>query len=84
MMKPLNRRLLIEINKEETHQGAFFVPEEEKVEEFVTATVLSCAVDCSQDYTGKNVVLHSFGVEQVTVRGETYTFIGENHLICTE
>ena len=83
-MKPLNRRLLIEINKEETHQGAFFVPVEEKVEEFVVATVLSCADDCSQDYTGKNVVLHSFGVEQVTIRGETYTFIGENHLICAE
>jgi len=83
-LKPLNRRLLIEINKEETHQGAFFVPEEEKVEEFVTAKVLSCAADCSQDYTGKNVVLHSFGVDLGGGRVIKNTFIGENHLICTE
>ena len=83
-MKPLNRRLLIEINKEETQQGAFFVPQEEKVEEFVAATVLASATDCSQDYTGRTVVVHSFGVEKVIVRGKTYTFIGENHLICAE
>jgi co-chaperonin GroES (HSP10) len=83
-MKPLNRRLLIEIIKEEEHQGAFYVPKEEKVEEFVPAKVLSCADDCVQDYTGKTVVIHSFGVEQVNVRGETYTFIGESHLICAE
>ena len=83
-MKPLNRRLLIEITKEETQQGAFFVPKEEKVEEFATATVLDCAADCSQDYTGRTVVIHSFGVEKVQVRGDTLTFIGENHLICAE
>ena len=83
-MKPLNRRLLIEINKEETQQGAFFVPKEEKIEEFVSATVLDCAADCSHDYTGRTVVIHSYGVEKVTVRGVTYTFIGENHLICAD
>ena len=33
-MKPLNRRLLIEVIEEEPEQGAFFVPAEEKVEEF--------------------------------------------------
>ena len=33
MMKPLNRRLLIEITEEELEQGVFFVPVEEKVEE---------------------------------------------------
>lgn len=83
-MKPLNRRLLIEIIKKEEHQGAFFIPKEEKVEEFVPAKVISCAVDCSEDYTGQTVVLHSYGIEQVTVRGDSYTFIGENHLICAE
>ena len=33
-MKPLNHRLLIEVQEEEPQQGAFFVPVEEKVEEF--------------------------------------------------
>ena len=33
-MKPWNRRLLIDIIEEEPEQGAFFVPTEEKVEEF--------------------------------------------------
>ena len=39
-MKPLNRRLLIEITEEEPQQGTFFVPVEEKVEEFLTAKVI--------------------------------------------
>ena len=81
-MKPLNRRLLIEVIEEEPEQGVFFVPTEERVEDFLPATVISCAKDCSQDLTGKSVVIHSFGREKVTVAGKTYTFIGENHLIC--
>jgi len=83
-MKPLNRRLLIEVIEEEPQQGAFFVPVEEKVEEFLTATVLACADDCSIDLAGKTVVIHSFGREEVTVQGKKYTFIGENHLVCAQ
>ena len=83
-MKPLNRRLLIEVIEEEPEQGAFFVPIEEKVEEFLAAKVIACATDCTNDLTGKSVVIHSFGREEVTVRGKKYTFIGENHLICVK
>ncbi len=83
-MKPLNRRLLIEVIEEEPEQGAFFVPVEEKVEEFLAAKVLACAEDCTNDLTGKSVVIHSFGREEVTVRGKKYIFIGENHLVCVE
>ena len=83
-MKPLNRRLLIEVIEEEPQQGAFFVPVEEKVEEFLPAKVLSCSDDCTRDLTGQTVVFHSFGREEVTLRGKRYTFIGENHLICVE
>jgi co-chaperonin GroES (HSP10) len=83
-MKPLNRRLLIEVIEEEPQQGAFFVPVEEKVEEFLTAAVLACAEDCSADLTGKTVVIHSFGTEEVMVQGKKYTFIGENHLVCAK
>ena len=83
-MKPLNRRLLIEVKEEEPQEGVFFVPAEEKVEEFLTAKVLACAEDCTHDLTGKTVVIHSFGREEVIVKGKTYTFIGENHLICAE
>jgi len=83
-MKPLNRRLLIEVTEEEPQQGAFFVPVEEKIEEFLTAKVISCADTCTDDLTGKTVVFHSFGREEVTVKGKKYTFIGENHLICVK
>ena len=83
-MKPLNRRLLIEVIEEEPEQGAFFVPVEEKIEEFLTAKVIACEADCTSDLTGKSVVIHSFGKEEVTVKGKKYTFIGENHLICVE
>ncbi len=83
-MKPLNRRLLIEVIEEEPQQGAFFVPVEEKIEEFLPAKVVSCAEDCTNDLTGKTVVIHAFGREEVKVKGKKYTFIGENHLICVE
>ena len=83
-MKPLNRRLLIEVIEEEPQQGAFFVPVEEKVEEFLLAKVVACAEDCANDLTGKAVVIHAFGREEVTAKGKRYTFIGENHLICVE
>ena len=83
-MKPLNRRLLIEVIEEEPEQGAFFVPVEEKVQEFLAAKVLACAEDCTNDLTGKSVVIHSFGREEVTVKGKKYIFIGESHLICVE
>jgi len=83
-MKPLNRRLLIEVIEEEPENGAFFVPVEEKNEEFVLAKVISCATDCTSDLAGKTVVIHSFGIEEVTAKGKKYTFIGENHLICVE
>jgi co-chaperonin GroES (HSP10) len=83
-MKPLNRRLLIEVIEEEPEQGAFFVPTEEKVEEFLPAKVIASAEDCANDLTGKTVVVHAFGREEVTVKGKKYTFIGENHLICVE
>ena len=83
-MKPLNRRLLIEIIEEEPQQGTFFVPTEEKVEDFLPARVIACASDCANDLTGKTVIVHSFGREEVTVKGKTLTFIGENHLICVE
>ena len=83
-MKPLNRRLLIEVIEEEPEQGAFFVPVEEKVEEFLTAKVIACAENCSEDLSDKTVVFHSYGKEEVLVRGKRYVFIGENHLICVE
>ena len=83
-MKPLNRRLLIEVIEEEPQQGAFFVPVEEKIEDFLPAKVIACAGDCTNDLTGETVVIHAFGREEVTVKGKKYTFIGENHLICVE
>ena len=56
-MKPLNRRLLIEVTEEAPQQGAFFVPVEEKIEEFLTAKVIACAEDCTTDLSGKIVVI---------------------------
>jgi co-chaperonin GroES (HSP10) len=83
-MKPLNRRLLIEVVEEEPEQGSFFVPVEEKVEEFLSAKVIACADDCTKDLTGEKVVILSFGREEVTVKGKTYIFIGESHLVCVD
>ena len=84
-MKPLNRRLLIEVlNQEEEQSGAFFVPQTDKApEEYTVATVLACATDCVTDLTGEKVVFTTFGMETITLDGKQYSFIGENHLICS-
>tara|TARA_B100000900_G_scaffold395704_1_gene394336 strand:+ start:403 stop:654 length:252 start_codon:yes stop_codon:yes gene_type:complete len=83
-MKPLNRRLLIEVIEEEPQTGAFFVPVEEKTEEFLPARVIACADNCTTDLTGKTVVIHAFGKEEIVFQGKSYTFIGESHLVCAE
>ena len=81
-MKPLNRRLLIEVTEEAPEEGAFFVPVEEKVEEFLTARVVASADACTADLTCRTLALHSFGKEEVIIKGKKYIFIGESHLIC--
>ena len=80
-MKPLNRRLLIEMIEEDSQSGAFLIPQEEAKSEFMIARVVACAEDCSTDLTGERVVLHAFGVEEVMVGGIRYVFVGESHLI---
>jgi co-chaperonin GroES (HSP10) len=82
MMKPLNRRLLIEVIKEAPREGSFFVPKEEKPQDFVAAKVICCASDCSEDLTDKKVIVHAFGVEKIIFEGQDYTFIGESNLVC--
>tara|TARA_B100000131_G_scaffold29154_1_gene27372 strand:- start:261 stop:518 length:258 start_codon:yes stop_codon:yes gene_type:complete len=85
-MKPLNRRLLIEVlNQAEETSGAFYVPQgEQKLPEFSFGRVVACAEDCSRDLTGSKVVFTTFGLETVTISSEEYNFIGENHLVCWE
>jgi len=85
-MKPLNRRLLIEVlNQEEEQSGAFFVPQAEKPpEEYTVGHVIECSTDCRLDLAGKKVVFTTFGLETVKYDGKDYNFIGENHLICVE
>ena len=85
-MKPLNRRLLIEVlDQEKESSGAFFIPQEEqKATEFSFGRVITCAEDCARDLSGLKVVFTTFGLETVTIASKEYNFIGENHLVCWE
>ena len=85
-MKPLNRRLLIEVlNQEEQSSGAFFVPQEKKVpNEFTIGIVIDCADDCASDLRGKKVVFTTYGIETIKIGAEELSFIGENHLVCCD
>ena len=85
-MKPLNRRLLIEVlNQEEERSGSFFVPQEKKApNEFTIGKVLDCAADCITDLKGKKVIFTTFGLETVKAGTKEYNFIVENHLVCCE
>jgi len=85
-MKPLNRRLLIEVlNQEEESSGAFFVPQEKKAQsEFTIGMVVDSADDCTSDLKGKKVVFTTFGIETVKVGVQEFSFIGESHVVCCE
>ena len=48
-----------------------------------TGQSMACATDCVTDLTGEKVVFTTFGMETVTLNGKQYSFIGENHLICS-
>ena len=79
-----NRLTPRNIDAEQALLGAILANNQaiEKVEDFLPAKVIDCADDCAKDLTGKTVVIHAFGREQVTIKGKSYTFVGENHLIC--
>ena len=73
--------LLIEVIEEEPQQGAS-VPVEEKVEEFLLAKVIACAEDCTRDLTGKTVVFHSFGKEEVKEKAKVYFYRRKSPCLC--
>lgn len=90
MIKPFNRRLLIEIQKQaekQTEVSSFFIPPEMEEEfakrrEFEVAKVISKSDDVTLPVkTGDKVVVLSHMVERVELDNVQYLFVTENNVI---
>ena len=85
-MKPFNKRILFkEVEKEETEQGKFLLPDNMiKVEPYRLVEVVSSAADWSSKFKkGDKVIIVSHLVEDVKVGGDEYHLVNENAIVLT-
>ena len=85
-MKPFNRRILFkEVEKEDTEQGKFLLPDNmKKVEPYRLVEVISSATDCSSKFKkGDKVIILSHLVEDVKVGSDEYHLVNENAIVLT-
>ena len=85
-MKPFNKRILFkEVEKEETEQGKFLLPDNmKKVEPYRLVEVVSSAADCSSKFKkGDKVIILSHLVEDVKVGADEYHLVSENAIVLT-
>jgi co-chaperonin GroES (HSP10) len=86
-LKPWNRRLLVELIKEEVSEQhpQILLPENYKPKEddpHVLARVVACASDATQSLQDQKVVLQSNGVETFKVNDKTNYLVLENYVVC--
>lgn len=85
-LKPLNKYLLVEIQKtEEKKQYSFFVPEgldDREIKPYSVVRILSKSSDCKVE-VGDLAVVPTHVIERVEVEGRTLNFITDNYLIAT-
>lgn len=88
-MKPVNRNLLVEIEKEELKEtsSTFLLPEDYKkkaVERYSTVKILSIADDCKtvspRDIYSRCVVETTM-INEIKVDGEVHNIIAENYVV---
>ena len=84
-MKPVNRHLLVEIPVEEIEEVAttFILPtsfKPQEVERYTKVSIVACADDCKQRYSGEAYVETSM-IEDISIEGEMYHIVSENYLV---
>tara|TARA_Y100001938_G_C8039604_1_gene405394 strand:+ start:762 stop:1049 length:288 start_codon:yes stop_codon:yes gene_type:complete len=89
-VKPVNRNLLIEIEREkpeETHSSAFLLPEDYKkkdVERYSVVKILQRADDCEKIrdiLRHDRCVVETSMINEVKVGGKVYNIVGENYVV---
>lgn len=87
-LKPWNRRLLVQLLKQEEEESGpqILLPEDYKPKTendyHVQALVLACASDATEELQNKKIILQSNGVEEFTVNNETHYLVLENYVVC--
>ena len=87
-MKPVNRNLLIKLEKQEAREdastAAFLLPEDYKsktVERYSTVEIIERADDCEKIHTNGRCVVETTMINEIKVDGEVYNIIGENYVV---
>ncbi len=84
MFRPVNRFILIEVNKEETAQSLVVLPEGYKPQEerYVEVTALAAAEDVRFPVdNGDRMIIDGGMVEQISVGDTIYNVILDNYVI---
>ena len=85
MIKPWNRRLLVEVLiKEEDDSTTILVPENYKpiLDRHVTAKVLATSEGGSAELLNSKIVVESSGVEEIIIAGVSHYLVLENYVVC--
>ena len=88
VLKPWNRRVLLDILPNDTEEHAtstgILVPDDykPKINDYVLARVISVAEDANQLLSGQKVVVQPNGLEDfLDTEGETHTVALENYIV---
>jgi len=82
-MRPVNRRLLVELFEEEEESPLFILPEDFQEKSHRSYKVLATARDCNMDLkVGEIVIAHTSDPEAITFEGKEHLLLLENHVVC--
>jgi co-chaperonin GroES (HSP10) len=85
MIKPWNRRLLVELlTKEEEDNSTILVPDNYKpmLDRHVTARVLATSTDGTAELLNSKIAVESNGVEEIIIAGAPHYLVLENYVVC--
>jgi co-chaperonin GroES (HSP10) len=84
--KPVNRMILVEVLQEDKEgvPGGILVPKGYKeINPHSTARVLSISPGCTIDVKeGSEIVFETSVLQEVRTKGEVYSFVSENYIVC--
>lgn len=82
-MRPVNRRLLVELFEEEEETPVFILPEDFQEKSHRSYKILATANDCSMDLkVGEIVVAHTSDPERIVFEGNEHLLLLENRVVC--
>lgn len=84
MIKPWNRRLLVEMLAKEEDTATILVPDNYKpmMDRHVTAKVVGVSDDGTAELLNSKVVVESTGVEEIIIAGASHYLVLENYVVC--